>query len=137
MNMEGLQMIGIKRAGTLCLLLKKIKKLEKDSEDFATLIEHSPYCFGKILDYLGDELPKSNVYWNNIYYWLLLDLQCSAYRTVCLLTISQLRKITTEFQVFILNAPVQRQTDTPPHRSSATVAPLCLLMNLCDELWMR
>ena len=45
-------MIGVKRAGTLCLLLKEIKQLEEASQDTATLIEHSPYCFGKMLDYL-------------------------------------------------------------------------------------
>ena len=52
LNMEGLKMIGIERAGTLCLLLKEIKRLEKASSNVVTLIEHSPYCFGKILDYL-------------------------------------------------------------------------------------
>jgi len=52
MSMEGLKMVGIERAGTLCLLLKEIKSLEKASQDVMTLIEHSPYCFGKILDYL-------------------------------------------------------------------------------------
>ncbi|KAL7543591.1 hypothetical protein ACHAXR_012885 [Thalassiosira sp. AJA248-18] len=52
MSMEGLRMIGVKRAGTLCLLLKEIKKLEKASQNVATLIEHSPYCFGIILDFL-------------------------------------------------------------------------------------
>lgn len=52
MNMEGLKMIGIERAGTLCLLLKEIKLLNQASQDVATLIEHGPYCFGKILDYL-------------------------------------------------------------------------------------
>jgi hypothetical protein len=45
-------MIGVKRAGTMCLLLKEIKQLEEASQDTATLIEYSPYCFGKILDYL-------------------------------------------------------------------------------------
>ena len=40
------------RAGTICLLLKEIKTLEQKSQDVSTLIEHSPYCFGKILDYL-------------------------------------------------------------------------------------
>ena len=52
MNIDGLKMMGIGRAGTLCLLLKEIEKLEKDSRDFASSIEHSPYCFGKILDHL-------------------------------------------------------------------------------------
>ena len=51
LNMDGLKMIGIGRAGTLCLLLEEIKMLKQSSEEF-TLIEHSPYCFGKILDYL-------------------------------------------------------------------------------------
>ena len=52
LNMEGLKMIGIERAGTLCLLLEEIKKLKQASQDVSTLIEHSPYCFGKILDHL-------------------------------------------------------------------------------------
>ena len=52
LTIDGLKMIGIERAGTVCLLLKEIKSLEKASQDVATLIEHSPYCFGKILDYL-------------------------------------------------------------------------------------
>ena len=33
-------------------LVKEIKTLEKASKDVVTLIEHSPYCFGKILDIL-------------------------------------------------------------------------------------
>jgi len=52
LNMDGLNMIGIERAGTLCLLLEEIKKLKQSSQEVVTLIEHSPYCFGKILDYL-------------------------------------------------------------------------------------
>ena len=52
LSMEGLKMIGIERAGTLCLLLEEIKTLKQASQDVATLIEHGPYCFGKILDYL-------------------------------------------------------------------------------------
>jgi len=52
LSMDGLKMIGIERAGTLCLLLEEIKKLKQSSQDTVTLIEHSPYCFGKILDYL-------------------------------------------------------------------------------------
>jgi len=43
-------MMGIKKIGTLCLIQKGIKELEQDSNEL-TLIEHSPYCFGKILDY--------------------------------------------------------------------------------------
>lgn len=52
LDRDGLKDIGVKRAGTICLLLKEIKKLEKASEDVVTFIEHSPYCFGKILDFL-------------------------------------------------------------------------------------
>ena len=52
LNIDGLKMMGIQRAGTVCLLLKKIASLEKASQDVVTLVEHSPYCFGKILDYL-------------------------------------------------------------------------------------
>jgi hypothetical protein len=32
--------------------LKEIEKLEMASQDFVLPIEHSPYCFGKILDHL-------------------------------------------------------------------------------------
>ena len=53
LNEFGLKEIGVKRAGTICLLLDEISTLKKTaSEDVVTLIEHSPYCFGKILDYL-------------------------------------------------------------------------------------
>jgi hypothetical protein len=52
LSIDGLKMMGIERAGTLCLLLKEIEKLDKSGRDYVTLIEHSPYCFGKILDYL-------------------------------------------------------------------------------------
>lgn len=52
LGLGGLKMIGIERAGTVCLLLKEIEKLEKESRIIVTLIEHSSYCFGKILNYL-------------------------------------------------------------------------------------
>lgn len=52
LGLGGLKMIGIERAGTVCLLLKEIEKLEKESQTIVTLIEHSSYCFGKILNYL-------------------------------------------------------------------------------------
>jgi hypothetical protein len=53
LDKEGLKMLGVKRVGTICLLFDKISTLKKAaSEDTVTLIEHSPYCFGKILDYL-------------------------------------------------------------------------------------
>jgi hypothetical protein len=47
LSIEGLKIIGIERAGTLCLLLKEIEKLDK-----GLLIEYSPYCFDKILNHL-------------------------------------------------------------------------------------
>ena len=52
LNMEGLKMIGVERAVTLCRLLGEIQALKQSMSDVVTLIEHSPYCFGKILDYL-------------------------------------------------------------------------------------
>lgn len=53
LNEFGLEKIGVKRAGTICLLLEHIQSLkETASQVMGTLIEHSPYCFGKILDYL-------------------------------------------------------------------------------------
>mmetsp|Transcript_43337 Transcript_43337/g.77884 ORF Transcript_43337/g.77884 Transcript_43337/m.77884 type:complete len:825 (+) Transcript_43337:202-2676(+) len=58
---DGLMMIGIKRAGTLCLLVNEIKKLQKASQNAITLIEHSPYCFGKFLDYLRLKKLHSNL----------------------------------------------------------------------------
>jgi hypothetical protein len=38
MNIDGLERLGIIRAGTLCLLLKDIARLERTSLDFVTLI---------------------------------------------------------------------------------------------------
>jgi len=52
LSLDALQMMGMKRVGTVALLMREIEKLEKSSRDSVTLIEHSPYCFGKILDYL-------------------------------------------------------------------------------------
>ena len=53
LDKEGLKMLGVQRVGTICLLFAEIIKLEQTvSQDVVTLIEHSPYCFGKILDYL-------------------------------------------------------------------------------------
>lgn len=50
LGMDGLKMLGIERTGTVCLLLHEIKQLEKNSRGIS-LFEHSPYCFGKIIDY--------------------------------------------------------------------------------------
>ena len=47
-----LKMMGIAGAGTLGLLQEEIKELKQASQDIVTLIEHSPYCFGKMLEYL-------------------------------------------------------------------------------------
>jgi len=48
LNENGLKMLGVERVGTICLLYDEIKSLkEKVNQDVATLIEHSPYCFGK------------------------------------------------------------------------------------------
>ena len=52
LNIDGLKLLGIERAGTLCLLQKEIEALVKSSRDVVSLIDHCPYCFGKILDYL-------------------------------------------------------------------------------------
>eukprot|EP00984_Skeletonema_dohrnii_P009022 scaffold3383_cov129-Skeletonema_dohrnii-CCMP3373.AAC.2 len=52
LNEFGLEKMGVSRPGTICLLIKAIKQLEKSTQDVSTLIEYSPYCFGKILDYL-------------------------------------------------------------------------------------
>jgi hypothetical protein len=42
----------MKRVGTVALLVKDIEKLKQASQDIVTLIKHSSYCFGKMLDYL-------------------------------------------------------------------------------------
>ena len=52
LNEFGLEKMGVSRPGTICLLIKAIKQLEKSTQDVSTLIEYSPYCFGKILDYI-------------------------------------------------------------------------------------
>lgn len=52
LGLGGLKMIGIGRAETVCILLKEIEKLKKESRIIVTLIEHSSYCFGKILNCL-------------------------------------------------------------------------------------
>mmetsp|Transcript_2677 Transcript_2677/g.4141 ORF Transcript_2677/g.4141 Transcript_2677/m.4141 type:complete len:596 (+) Transcript_2677:98-1885(+) len=54
---EGLKDFGVTRKGTIYLLLDEIKKLEKAGHDSVILVEHSPYCFQKILDHLRLEGP--------------------------------------------------------------------------------
>mmetsp|Transcript_20594 Transcript_20594/g.32238 ORF Transcript_20594/g.32238 Transcript_20594/m.32238 type:complete len:439 (+) Transcript_20594:2-1318(+) len=52
LNEVGLEKMGVTRPGTICLLMKAIKQLEKSTQGVSTLIEYSPYCFGKLLDCL-------------------------------------------------------------------------------------
>ncbi len=52
LNEFGLEKIGVQRVGTICLLLKEIQQLEQGSQDVVTFIEHNPYCFGKLIDFL-------------------------------------------------------------------------------------
>ncbi|KAL7464241.1 hypothetical protein ACHAXS_004582 [Conticribra weissflogii] len=49
---EGLMDFGITRKATIYVILNEIKKVESERHDPEILIEHSPYCFGKIIDYL-------------------------------------------------------------------------------------
>ncbi len=52
LNIDGMKLLGIERVGTLCLLQKEIDALVQASQDIVSLIDHCPYCFGKILDFL-------------------------------------------------------------------------------------
>ena len=52
LSLDSLKMMGIERVGTFALLVKEIEKLDKACQDIVTLIEHSPYCFGMILNHL-------------------------------------------------------------------------------------
>lgn len=53
LDRDGLKMLGVKRVGTICILFDEICKLKKaESDGKVAMIEYSPYCFGKILDYL-------------------------------------------------------------------------------------
>mmetsp|Transcript_22363 Transcript_22363/g.32933 ORF Transcript_22363/g.32933 Transcript_22363/m.32933 type:complete len:235 (-) Transcript_22363:299-1003(-) len=49
---EDLKEMGIKRTGTLALVMKAIRDLQRESHGNVTFIEQSPYCFGKIIDQL-------------------------------------------------------------------------------------
>lgn len=57
---DGLEDLGVKQKGVLYLLLKEIKGLEQKELNPVSFIEHSPYCFGKILDYLRMKQNHSN-----------------------------------------------------------------------------
>jgi hypothetical protein len=52
LSLDSLKMMGIERVGTLALLMNEIGELKRASQDIVTLIEHSPYCFDKILNHL-------------------------------------------------------------------------------------
>ncbi|KAL7535769.1 LOW QUALITY PROTEIN: hypothetical protein ACHAXR_006719 [Thalassiosira sp. AJA248-18] len=61
--MEGLKTLGVQRTGTLCLLLDEIKKLQRASLNCVPFFEHSPYCFGKIIDHLRlKQLSMPNIF---------------------------------------------------------------------------
>eukprot|EP00542_Grammatophora_oceanica_P005851 CAMPEP_0194071196 /NCGR_PEP_ID=MMETSP0009_2-20130614/88581_1 /TAXON_ID=210454 /ORGANISM="Grammatophora oceanica, Strain CCMP 410" /LENGTH=146 /DNA_ID=CAMNT_0038724505 /DNA_START=5 /DNA_END=445 /DNA_ORIENTATION=+ len=50
---EDVKDLGITRPGTVVVLVDAIQKLrEDDAESSTTFIEHSEYCFGKIIDHL-------------------------------------------------------------------------------------
>ena len=57
---EGLDDLGIKQKGVLYLVLKEIRELEQKERHPVSFIEHSPYCFGKIIDYLRMKNNHSN-----------------------------------------------------------------------------
>jgi len=49
---DDLKTMGIERVGTLALLVNEIDELKRVCQEIVTLIEHSPYCFDKILNHL-------------------------------------------------------------------------------------
>ena len=52
LHRDDLKTMGIERVGTLALLLNEIDEFKRASQEVVTLIEHSPYCFDKILNHL-------------------------------------------------------------------------------------
>eukprot|EP00957_Ditylum_brightwellii_P139481 10630243-Ditylum_brightwellii.AAC.1 len=52
MGREDVKELGIRRPGTLALVMKAIKVLQMKSQCSPIFIDHDPYCFGKILDQL-------------------------------------------------------------------------------------
>ena len=52
LNMEALKMMGLERPATMSLLLDEIHKLSEKSTDDSPFVEHNPYVFGKLLDFL-------------------------------------------------------------------------------------
>lgn len=54
-NKEALMDFGVEKKGTIHLLLGEIRRLKKDRSNTTVLIEHSPYCFEKMIDFLRVE----------------------------------------------------------------------------------
>ncbi|KAL7522127.1 hypothetical protein ACHAWX_006817 [Stephanocyclus meneghinianus] len=52
---EDLVEFGVTKRGTTAYILSEIKKLARTQVETVVLIEHSPYCFEKIIDYLRVE----------------------------------------------------------------------------------
>lgn len=52
MERDDLKDLGITRPGTLAILNKAIGELRRHNDNDVTLVEHSAYCFGKIIDHL-------------------------------------------------------------------------------------
>ena len=52
LNMEALKMMGLERPATMSLLLDEIHELGEKSTDDSPFVEHNPYVFGKLLDFL-------------------------------------------------------------------------------------
>ncbi|EJK60204.1 hypothetical protein THAOC_19491, partial [Thalassiosira oceanica] len=52
LNMEALKMMGLERPATMSLLLDEIRELGEKATDDSPFVEHNPYVFGKLLDFL-------------------------------------------------------------------------------------
>ena len=81
-NEFGLKEMGVSRPGTICLLMKAIKQLEKDADNFSVLIEYSPYCFGKIVDHLRFQHAYSKGIVKGIYLPTVRNDQMERYKKV-------------------------------------------------------
>lgn len=52
---EGLKDFGVTKRGTIFYILSEIEKLKRSGGETAILVEHSPYCFERIIDHLRVE----------------------------------------------------------------------------------
>ncbi|EJK50423.1 hypothetical protein THAOC_30610, partial [Thalassiosira oceanica] len=50
--MEALKMMGLERPATMSLLLDEVRELGEKATDDSPFVEHNPYVFGKLLDFL-------------------------------------------------------------------------------------